>query len=165
MGPRSEFDFNSLDYQSLSPAQRAAVVQEVVRQAHVDRAKEIAAVARATWRGISRTALILGQTGASAAVEVWRRRQQRRRQRLAAAQLYAMDDRALRDIGLRRGEIEFAVNGALDPTRRPRTVGRVRDPLETLRPKPGPAPTATIHRLSVGAGVAPAGRCLSSSLP
>jgi hypothetical protein len=52
-----------------------------------------------------------------------------------------MDDRALRDIGLRRGEIAFAVSGAPDPTRRPRAGSRARDPLETLRPKPGPQPS------------------------
>jgi hypothetical protein len=52
-----------------------------------------------------------------------------------------MDDRALRDIGLRRGEIEFAVSGALDPTRRPRPGSRTRDCVEVWRPKPGSQPT------------------------
>ena len=141
MAPRIEFDFSKVDYQALSPAERTAVVQEVVRQAHVDRAREIAVVARAAWRGISRAALILGRAAPAAAIAAWRRHRDRRARRLAAAQLYAMDDRALRDIGLRRGEIEFSVSGALDPTRRPRAGSRARGSVETPRPKPGPQPT------------------------
>jgi uncharacterized protein YjiS (DUF1127 family) len=141
MASRTEFDFSKVDYQALSPAQRTAVVQEVVRQARVDRAREIAVVVRAAWRGISQAALILGRTVSAAATAAWRRHRDRRARRLAAAQLYAMDDRALRDIGLRRGEIEFAVSGALDPTRRPRAGNRVRGCVEALRPKQGPQPT------------------------
>jgi uncharacterized protein YjiS (DUF1127 family) len=98
-------------------------------------------VVRAAWRGISQAALILGRTVSAAATAAWRRHRDRRARRLAAAQLYAMDDRALRDIGLRRGEIEFAVSGALDPTRRPRAGNRVRGCVEALRPKQGPQPT------------------------
>jgi len=141
MAPRTAFDFSTLNYEALSPAQRTAVVQEIVRQAHADRAREIAVAVRTARRGISQAALILGQASASAAAALWRRHQERRRLRRAAAQLYAMDDRALRDIGLRRGEIEFAVSGMLDPTRRPRPGTRTRDCVEALRPKACPQPT------------------------
>jgi uncharacterized protein YjiS (DUF1127 family) len=146
--PRTEIDFSALDYQALSPAQRRAVVQVVVREARVARAKEIAAVARAAWQGVSRTATLgwralrsVGRAASAATMAAWQRHQERRRLRRAAAQLYAMDDRALRDIGLRRGEIEFAVSGALDPTRRPRAGNRVRGCVEARRPKQGPQPT------------------------
>jgi hypothetical protein len=92
MKPRPKIDFSALDYQTLSPAQRAAVVQMVMREARVARAQEIAAIVRAAWRGISRTAvrgwggaLNLGQAAVSAAVAVWRRRREQRQRRLAAA--------------------------------------------------------------------------------
>jgi uncharacterized protein YjiS (DUF1127 family) len=39
----------------------------------------------------------------------------RRRRRMAIAQLQALDDRLLADIGLRRNEIELAVDGRLPP--------------------------------------------------
>jgi uncharacterized protein YjiS (DUF1127 family) len=148
MAPRTEFDFSTLDYQALSPDERRAVVHEVVREARVARAKEIAVVARATWQGVAQTGTLgwrvlrsAGQAAAAATMAAWQRHQERRRLRRAAAQLYAMDDRALRDIGLRRGEIEFVVSGALDPTRRPRPGSRTRDCVEVWRPKPGSQPT------------------------
>jgi uncharacterized protein YjiS (DUF1127 family) len=148
MAPRTEFDFSTLDYQALSPAERSAVVHEVVRGARVARGQEIAAVARAAWQGVSRTGTFgwralrsAGHSVSTATMAALQRHLERRRLRRAAAQLYAMDDRALRDIGLRRGEIEFAVSGALDPTRRPRAGNRARGCVETLRPKPGPQPT------------------------
>jgi len=141
MAPRSEFDFSALDYQALSPAERSAVVNKVVREARVARASEIATVTQAAWQGISRVMQSLGIAVSAAAMAAWRRHRDRRARRLAAAQLYAMDDRALRDIGLRRGEIEFAVGGALDPTRRPRAGNRARSCVEALRPKQGPQPT------------------------
>jgi uncharacterized protein YjiS (DUF1127 family) len=148
MASRTEFDFSTLDYQALSPAERRAVVQVVVRGARVARAKEIAAVVHAAWQGVSRTGALgwrilrpARRAASAATLAAWQRHQERRRLRRAAAQLYAMDDRALRDIGLRRGEIEFAVSGALDPTRRPRAGNRARGCVEALRPKQGPQPT------------------------
>jgi len=45
-----------------------------------------------------------------------------RERRRAIAQLHSLSDRALRDIGLNRSEIEFMVNhDGHDPTRRPRS--------------------------------------------
>jgi uncharacterized protein YjiS (DUF1127 family) len=52
----------------------------------------------------------------------WRRYQQSRRLYSTAAQLHAMDDRDLKDIGLCRCEIEFVLSGIADPTRQPRTL-------------------------------------------
>jgi len=131
MAPHNELDFSQFDIQALSPERQRAVLQTVIRQAHVDRAEEIAAFSRAVRRGAVRAfargssaVLALVRAGASAAAGIWRRHQDRRGRRAAAAQLYAMDDRALQDIGVRRGEIEFAVSGVVDSTRRPRTVRR-----------------------------------------
>ena len=52
---------------------------------------------------------------------IWRRCQESRRLRSTAAQLHAMDDRSLKDIGLYRCEIESVLSGINDPTRQPRT--------------------------------------------
>jgi uncharacterized protein YjiS (DUF1127 family) len=128
MASRTELDFSVADYHALPPAQQRATVQAVIRRAHVARSEEIAALACAAGRGLARFAAFgwastwrFGRSAAASATAAWRRHQERRWRRIAAAQLYAMDDRALQDIGLRRGEIEFAVTGAIDPTRRPRT--------------------------------------------
>jgi uncharacterized protein YjiS (DUF1127 family) len=131
MAHHSEFDFSQFDFHAQTPERQRIVVRTVIRQAHADRAEEIAALARAGWQGISRIAAyawragrFLGQTGGTVAMTLWRGYRERRQRRIAAAQLHAMDDRALRDIGLRRGEIEFVLSGATDPTRRPRSAGR-----------------------------------------
>jgi uncharacterized protein YjiS (DUF1127 family) len=125
MAPHTEFDFSALEYRTLSPAQRGAVVQTVICQARVARAAELASLSRATMRGPARIVVAgwraarwLAGSAAAIVSEAWRRHQERRRRRIATARLYAMDDRALWDIGLSRGDIEFAVNGGIDPTRR-----------------------------------------------
>lgn len=53
----------------------------------------------------------------------------RRRRRIAIAHLEAMDDRLLADIGLRRSDIEFTVDGML-----PRRVSDIARPVERFSP-------------------------------
>ena len=65
----------------------------------------------ATLRGRIRS----GESGLTAAVKTWWKAYlDRRRERAAIAQLHAMSDRELRDIGLTRSEIDLAVRGELD---------------------------------------------------
>ena len=51
MAPHREFDFSQFDFHVLSPERQRAVVRTVIRQAHVDRAEEIAVLARAGVAG------------------------------------------------------------------------------------------------------------------
>jgi len=131
MSPRTPLDVSTLDYQALTPLQRSAIVATVMRQARATRATEIRALLRGSWRGMLRFAArswragrCAGRAAAAVAVTAWGRHQERRQRHIATARLYAMDDHALKDIGLRRGEIAFIVSGAVDPTRRGRSAAR-----------------------------------------
>jgi uncharacterized protein YjiS (DUF1127 family) len=128
--PRTfDFDRDLKEFYNLMPAQRDAIVRRVAREAKAARAQAMREVFRAVGRRIGALAW------ASAAA--WNRYQRRRGERIAAARLYEMDDYMLKDIGIHRGEIEFAVSGREDPTRLPRSGKRKRDPLAVLRPQPG----------------------------
>lgn len=85
-----ELDSLLRDHRTLTPAQREDMVRRVVARARAYRAASI--------RGLFRR--LFG----------WMRR------RAAIAQLQALDDRTLKDMGLFRGEIEAAVRGE-DPAR------------------------------------------------
>ncbi|MGH6904158.1 MAG: DUF1127 domain-containing protein [Geminicoccaceae bacterium] len=106
----------------------------------------------AGWRGIRR-----GLTGLAGLVrrhllEPLARRAQRRR---AHAELAALDDRLLADIGLRRGDIQLALNGRLaDPRVARRAPATVAPPLDHLLPDercPASAVTANSNRPSAPA--------------
>jgi hypothetical protein len=143
MPRRINLDSYLQNYEALTPRQRDMVVQLVIRQAKADRAAANRALLRAArrrswaltqqgWRLLRR----LGVPLRSLFDAGWHRHLTRRHRREAAARLYEMDDRMLKDIGLRRSEIEFALSGVEDPTRIPRRASRRSDPLEVLRPKP-----------------------------
>ena len=129
-----DFDRYLRDYHTLTPGQRDAVVRLVVREAKQARAAAIHRLLRSlggqSWKAVVRGLGTLRRVSAAArglTAVGWRRYDRRRRLRATAAQLYAMDDRALKDIGLRRGEIDFALSGQNDPTRRPRSSREVCD--------------------------------------
>ena len=135
--PRTfDFDRHLREFHKLTPAQRDIVVRRVIREAKAARAQALRDAFRAVVRRIGAFAVAFGA--------LWRRYQRRRGERIAAARLYAMDDHMLKDIGIRRGEIEFAVSGREDPTRLPRHGKR--DPLAALRPRPGPQARPQIRR-------------------
>ena len=78
---------------------------EIERQAQLERSVVINALMRATARGLAAWLRTLGRAGARvlrklAADGIWRSR---------IRALQALDDRTLADIGLPRGEIEYAV--------------------------------------------------------
>jgi uncharacterized protein YjiS (DUF1127 family) len=89
-------DFDRIDFRELSPAQRALVVRTVMREAHAARAAAFRAAFR--WIGAS-------FTRAWQAYRAWQKR------RATLAELHSLDDAALKDIGLRRSEIESVVFG------------------------------------------------------
>lgn len=132
MPQRFDFDQYLRDYHRLTPLERDAVVRQVLRDARVDRAEAMKVLLRAGLAlagkalrygvRILRTAVV--GTGAFVGA-AWCRYDRARRRRATAAQLYAMDDRELKDIGLRRGDIGYVLSGRSDPTRHPRTARRM----------------------------------------
>ena len=88
---------------------------ELQRLASIERNLVIAAGTRAAMRATTKWLRMLVLRGARFA----RRRAAERHRRNAIRQLQRLDDRTLRDIGIHRGEIEFAVrNGVAARARR-----------------------------------------------
>jgi uncharacterized protein YjiS (DUF1127 family) len=101
-------------------------------------AQAMAEAAATGWRSIRRGLTGLADLARRYLLEPIGRRTERRR---ALAELAAMDDRLLADIGLRRGDIELAVDG------------RLADPRVTRR-APVPTPVLTDRVLESGRGAA-----------
>ena len=85
------------DWEALTPLQRSALTRDLVRQAHAARTRAVGRV-------------LLG----------WARYIRYRRRRRELAELAAMDDRALKDVGVNRFEIGAAIRSGrgLDRTGR-----------------------------------------------
>lgn len=86
-----EIDFAQLDYRALTLEQRHAVRQAAIRRAHAARAALLRAVLQALPQAVAR---------------LWRTRRARRRWKAEIAQLRGLDERALKDVGLARFEID-----------------------------------------------------------
>ena len=130
-------------YQALNPTQQASFVRRHIHEARVARAVGFRVVLRQVRRCLCK-AMALSIAGLRRAgvgiggliVTAWRAYQRRRQRRLASLRLHAMDDRMLKDIGLRRGEIDFVLSGVEDPTRRPRPPrAQTSIPIADARPR------------------------------
>ena len=129
MPGESEFEFGAFDYTTLTPTQRNSVLHQAIRRAHAERDAAIRDLVQGLRLSLGRNAArataaarkAAGDIGCRA-VSLWARYRAWRRRRIAAAELHALDDRELKDAGLRRCEIEsvlhFGQGG--DPTRLPR---------------------------------------------
>jgi uncharacterized protein YjiS (DUF1127 family) len=96
-----DIDFSRLDYRALSSDQRAWVLRQIVKRAHVERGL-------ALWR--MSVALVGGLRRMGAVVVDWYASfRQRRRRRSEAAVLYAFNDHMLKDIGVARCEVDRLV--------------------------------------------------------
>jgi uncharacterized protein YjiS (DUF1127 family) len=118
-----------------------------VSEARRAQARALAEALSAGWRGLRRGLSGLAALTRRHIVQPLARRSERRR---AIAQLTGLDGRLLADIGLRRSDIELAVDGLLaDPrvTRRTPAPAAVvsEKPLDRPR-RPVPAATATANR-------------------
>lgn len=106
---RTNWVINVPDYRAMSPEQKIAFRERIVRHAHWERSELIrsmtaqmfAALGRAAAAGISALARRLGQWRADYA--------KRLANREAVARLMELDETTLRDIGVRRSEIESIV--------------------------------------------------------
>jgi uncharacterized protein YjiS (DUF1127 family) len=147
-----DFDRYLRDYQTLTAGQRDALVRRVLREAQTDRAEAMRGVFRALGRGAWK-AVVWGfarlrpvwAAASRPAAAAWQSYDRRRRLRATAAQLYAMDERELKDIGLNRGDIAFVLSGIKDPTRRARTGRPAQDPrrcIDSAKPSRGPVQRA-----------------------
>jgi uncharacterized protein YjiS (DUF1127 family) len=105
---------------------QAEVIAKSVHWAWTSARRALERLINATWRDGKDRPATLGRASIAAAVSrAWRplarrfRRYvlepyaRRRRRRIAIAQLRALDDRLLADIGVMRGQIELAVDGLL----------------------------------------------------
>jgi uncharacterized protein YjiS (DUF1127 family) len=102
------FDLHSLDFRALTPEQWSVLKSRVIEQARQQRNAEIRAAAARMFAWPER---LLGVT-LRAFRRSWHALLVARRRRADFTALSALDDRSLRDIGLRRSEIFYAVYGA-----------------------------------------------------
>lgn len=139
MSARNEFDPGNIDYRALTPEQIGRLRDHALENARIERARAIRAlfgrlVKHLRRAGAGARAGIL--TLAAMAASRWAAYQRRRQRRAAAAELHQLSDRDLKDIGLRRSEIDAAVYGYdLDESRR-------------RRPDESPRTELTLHRPS-----------------
>jgi uncharacterized protein YjiS (DUF1127 family) len=114
MRESEDFYFLTFEHRPLTPEQWEQVKRGVRRQAHADRAR----IVRDLLAGVPTLLLVVARGGRamgrmlarsagkwSSAYATWRER------RMAVKELGGLDDRALKDIGLHRSEIELVVYG------------------------------------------------------
>jgi uncharacterized protein YjiS (DUF1127 family) len=114
---RNDNRFLLPDPRGQSIEERDRLVRQIIRRARIEQTRVIRALFRAlllTWP--KRIALAAWHGLANG----WAGYRRRRRRRQAVAELRSLDDRHLKDIGLRRGEIESVIYGP-DETRRERS--------------------------------------------
>jgi uncharacterized protein YjiS (DUF1127 family) len=117
-GNESSFDFNSL-----TPDQWQRSRRQIIRRAQAARAQALRDLVGAALRALQAAAggaaaltRALAKAVAAAAGRWWRAYAIRRERNAAVRELRALDDRALKDIGVSRSEIEWVVGGR-DTTR------------------------------------------------
>ena len=100
-----KFDLQTLDYRALTPTDWSALKNQLIEQARQNRNAELRKAMAHVFAGPERLLEAFSRG-------FIRRKQaflMSRRRKAAFTALSALDDRALRDIGLRRGEIFSAV--------------------------------------------------------
>lgn len=100
------FDVPTVDqFRALTPAQWDALKRRIGGHANTRRNTQLRWALGVVCRVLGRPAAALS----SAVMRRWRARRLARHRRVAVAELSALDDRMLRDMGLRRGEIPFVI--------------------------------------------------------
>jgi uncharacterized protein YjiS (DUF1127 family) len=101
----AKFDLRAIDVRALSPEQWSVLKSRLIEQARQRRNAELRAAIGRVFAGPEK---LLGMTS-RAFRRSWRALLIARQRRAAVTALSELDDRSLRDIGLRRGEILSAV--------------------------------------------------------
>lgn len=96
-----DIDFSRLDYAALDNAQRARVLQLGMERGHIERSLVL-------WRTMAAVAAGFRRMMATP-LEWYAACHRRRRRQSAAATLYALPDRTLKDIGVVRSDIDRVV--------------------------------------------------------
>ncbi len=114
-------DFGPLDFQALSREQQVLYRERIVRQANTERAAFISALVGRMFKSLAKR-FAASIAGTAAKLTRWRADYAvMRTNRAAVTRLMALDDGMLRDIGVRRSEIESIVHlRGRDETRRQR---------------------------------------------
>jgi uncharacterized protein YjiS (DUF1127 family) len=144
-------DENAFYYNGLAPEEWERARQRMIRRAQAARARALRDLAGAVLRlllaaagGAVATIRTLATAAAATAGEWWRAYALRRERSAAVRELRALDDRALKDIGINRGEIEWVVEGRDDTRLRDATIAanrsRRRDPTAGASMTPRPQP-------------------------
>ena len=110
---RNDPDFPIPDGRMLSPEERDRLTRQIIARAELERAKAIRALFHTlflAWPRQLALAMLRAVAAGWTAYRIWQTR------RRAVAELRSLDDRHLKDIGLRRGEIESVIYGT-DETR------------------------------------------------
>ena len=136
-GNERAFVFNGLTFEQWERRK-----QQIVRRAEVARARALRGLVGGVLRGLRTAASAVAAT----AGKWWRAYALRRERNAAVRELYGLDDRTLKDIGINRCEIEWVVDGE-DATRlRDATIeanrSRRRDPAAGPSMTPRPEPSA-----------------------
>jgi len=101
----NRFDFTHLDFWSLSPLQRDALVQRMIREARAEQARAVRTALRSV---VVRLRTLVVRAG-SAVARLGRAYADQRRYGRQMAELNALSDHELKDIGMRRSEIYWVV--------------------------------------------------------
>jgi uncharacterized protein YjiS (DUF1127 family) len=109
-------DLESLDFRALSATEWTELRERLGRRAHAERAEAMRRAGAALWALPGRLVEAAAPRITSLAVRArlaarhgWRAYRAARRRRIALRQLQALDDRSLKDIGVRRSGIYAAV--------------------------------------------------------
>jgi uncharacterized protein YjiS (DUF1127 family) len=125
MRPNDAIDISTIDWRRLTPAEQARLRARIIERAQAARIE--------AWCDALIGALSLGRRIGAALLAAWRDAANWLERKRAIRQLHALDDRALRDIGLDRSEIDAAVEGR-NPASSPTVeVVAARDPKTPLR--------------------------------
>jgi uncharacterized protein YjiS (DUF1127 family) len=98
-----DFDFSRIDLRFISPEEWTALRTEIFRRARRERDEAVRGAIAWVWRGFWRLLKWIALRPA------WISHVRKHREQIAAAQLRAMSDPTLADMGLTRGEIEGRV--------------------------------------------------------
>jgi uncharacterized protein YjiS (DUF1127 family) len=135
-------DENAFYYNGLTPEEWGRARQRIIGRAQAARARALRDLAAAVLRPLQTLATAVAATAAGT---WWRAYALRRERNAAVRELRALDDRALKDIGINRSEIEWVVDGRDDTRLRDATIAanrsRRRDPAAGTSMTPRPQPS------------------------